>query len=259
MNENFINNHLKEEVIKIILEANEAIMKIYLNSEYNIQIKEDNTPVTEADLLAHKIITKGLKKLTPEIKIVSEEDKNSLAFDLKDNKNLYWLLDPLDGTKEFIKRTGEFTCNIALIKNSRPFYGFVSIPTSGHVFHGGKNLGSYKRLNKFKEYAIKCSIPQNPLRVIMSKSHVNKDTLNYINELKIEYETVQAGSSLKFIKIAEGEADLYPRLGLTSEWDTAAAHSILEGAGGAVLQLNGDPVIYNKEDILNPFFIAKGL
>ena len=120
-------------------------------------------------------------------------------------------------------------------------------------------MGSFKRINELKELKIKCSLQKTPLRIIMSKSHINNETLDYVKNIGEMYETVQAGSSLKFIRVAEGKADLYPRLGPTSEWDTAAAHAILEGAGGLVMQLNNEPLIYNKENILNPFFIAKGL
>ena len=250
-------NLVKEGIIKILLKAHNAILKIYESSNYEIDIKSDNSPLTKADLTAHKIIIEGLKKITPEIPVVSEEDKNS--FYVSKDVNLYWIIDPLDGTKEFIKRSGEFTCNIGLIENCRPIYGFVGVPTKNLIYFGGKDYGSYKiSKNSFQE-EIKCIKNEAPLRIIMSKSHINKDTLNYIKKLNLEYKTVQAGSSLKFLKIAEGKADLYPRLGLTSEWDTAAAHAVLEGAGGSVNQLNGERLVYNKENILNPFFIAKGI
>ena len=252
-----IDNNFKEEVINILRKANQIIMNVYSRSNFDINFKDDNSPLTEADLSAHKLISAGLKKINPQIPIVSEEDENSIF--VPKNSQFYWLLDPLDGTKEFIKKSGEFTCNIALIKNSQTLYGFVGVPASGTIFHGGKNKGSFKIINKSKQTQINCSPQNNPIRIIMSKSHINKDTLDYINKLNSEYTTVQAGSSLKFLKIAEGKADLYPRLGLTSEWDTAAAHAILEGAGGSVLQLNGEQLVYNKENILNPFFIAKGI
>ncbi len=252
-----IDNDFKEEVIDIVKKANQSIMNVYSNSDFDIKLKDDNSPLTEADLSAHRTISTGLKKINSQIPIVSEEDTNSTY--LAKNSQLYWLLDPLDGTKEFIKRSGEFTCNIALIKNSQPLYGFVGVPASGTIFHGGKNKDSFKITTKSKRTQINCSPQKKPIRIIMSKSHINKETLNYIKKLNSEYTTVQAGSSLKFLKIAEGKADLYPRLGLTSEWDTAAAHAILEGAGGSVLQLNGEQLVYNKENILNPFFIAKGI
>ena len=249
-------NLVKEGIIKILIKAHNAILEIYESSNYEIDIKSDNSPLTKADLTAHNIIIDGLKKITPEVPVVSEEDKNS--FYVSKDVNLYWIIDPLDGTKEFIKRSGEFTCNIGLIENSRPIYGFVGVPTKNLIYYGGKDLGSYKISKNSLREEIKCTKNKVPLRIIMSKSHINKETLNFIKGLNQEYETVQAGSSLKFIKIAEGEADLYPRLGLTSEWDTAAAQAILEGAGGSVKQIDGNPLEYSKDNILNPFFIAKG-
>ena len=249
-------NLVKEGIIKILMKAHNAILEIYESSNYEIDIKSDNSPLTKADLTAHKIIIDGLKKITPQVPVVSEEDKNS--FYVSKDVNLYWIIDPLDGTKEFIKRSGEFTCNIGLIENCRPIYGFVGVPTKNLIYYGGKDFGSYKISKNSLREEIKCTKNKVPLRIIMSKSHVNKETLNFIKGLNQEYETVQAGSSLKFIKIAEGEADLYPRLGLTSEWDTAAAQAILEGAGGSVKQIDGNPLEYSKDNILNPFFIAKG-
>ena len=252
-----INNQFKKDVIKILIKANKSIMNIYLSENFDVQYKNDNSPLTKADLLAHQIISSGLKEINPKIPIVSEEDQNSINFHNK--AQLYWLLDPLDGTKEFINKSGEFTCNIALIKNSQPLYGFVGVPIDGTIYYGGKNKGSYKLIDNSIETPISCSQENIPIRIIMSKSHINEDTLKYIKNLNKDYTTVQAGSSLKFLKIAEGKADLYPRMGLTSEWDTAAAHAVLEGSGGSIHQLNGDQLFYNKENILNPFFIAKGL
>ena len=248
-------NRVKKNIINILLNAHNAILEIYESSNYEIDIKSDNSPVTQADLLAHNIIIEGLKAITPNIPIVSEEDKNS--FYVSKNVNMYWIIDPLDGTKEFIKRSGEFTCNIGLIENSKPIYGFVGVPTKNLIYYGGKDSGSFKISNNSTEEEIKCVINKGPTRIIMSKSHLNQQTLDFIKGLNKEYKTVQAGSSLKFIKLAEGEADIYPRLGPTSEWDTAAAHAILEGAGGSVNQINGKALEYNKDNILNPYFIAK--
>ena len=149
MSEILINNEFKNEVINILIKANQSILDIYLSSDFDIKLKDDNSPLTEADLSAHRIITTGLKKLTPEIPIVSEEDTDSFRHQKKEN--LYWILDPLDGTKEFIKRSNDFTCNIGLIKNSMPFYGFVGVPTTKTIYHGGKNLGSYKRINDLEK------------------------------------------------------------------------------------------------------------
>ena len=250
-------NQLKEGLLDLMTKANKAIMKVYEEQNSEVDIKEDNTPVTKADLAANRILTDGLKKLFPEIPIVSEEDKSSLNIP-KTNK-VFWLIDPLDGTKEFIKKNDEFTCNVALVENNFSTLGFVSVPVKGLIYFGGKNFGS-KLFNKDKKFSeVKYKKESGVYRVVASKSHLNNETKKFINDIKGRVELVQAGSSLKFIKIAEGLADIYPRLAPTSEWDTAAAHAILEGAGGKVLKLNGKDIIYGKEDIINPYFIASGI
>ena len=250
-------NQLTEGLLDLMTNANKAIMKVYEEQSSKVDIKEDNTPVTKADLAANRILTDGLKKLFPEIPIVSEEDKSSLNIP-KTNK-VFWLIDPLDGTKEFIKKNDEFTCNLALVENNFSTLGFVSVPVKGLIYFGGKNFGS-KLFNKDKKFSeVKYKKESGVCRVVASKSHLNDETKKFINDIKGRVELVQAGSSLKFIKIAEGLADIYPRLAPTSEWDTAAAHAILEGAGGKVLKLNGKDIIYGKEDIINPYFIASGI
>ena len=150
-----IDNDFKKEVIDILKKANKAILNVYSNSDFDIKLKDDNSPLTEADLSAHQTISTRLKEINPKIPIVSEEDTNSTY--LAKNSEFYWLLDPLDGTKEFIKRSGEFTCNIALIKNSQPLYGFVGVPASGTIFHGGKNKDSFKITTKSNQTQINCS------------------------------------------------------------------------------------------------------
>ena len=251
------NNKLMEALLDLMRKANKSIMKVYEESYNEVDIKDDNTPVTKADLAANKVLTDGLKKLFPEIPIVSEEDKYSL--NIPQLNKVFWLIDPLDGTKEFIKKNDEFTCNLALVENKVSTLGFVSVPVKELIYYGGKEFGS-KLINKNKTITeIKYKKVSGIIRVVASKSHLNKETKEFIKDIKGKIELIQAGSSLKFIKIAEGLADIYPRLALTSEWDTAAAHAILEGAGGKVLQLNGKDIIYGKENILNPFFIASGI
>ena len=251
------NNKLIEGIIYLMSEANKAIMEIYEKPFSTLDLKEDNTPVTQADLAANKILTDGLKILFPEIPTVSEEDKSSLNIP-KTNK-VFWLIDPLDGTKEFIKKNDEFTCNLALVENNASSLGFVTVQVKGLIYYGGKQFGS-KLFNKNKKISeLKYKKASGICRVVASKSHLNKETKKFINDIEGKVELIQAGSSLKFIKIAEGLADIYPRLAPTSEWDTAAAHAILEGAGGEVLKLNGENIIYGKDDIINPFFIAKGI
>ena len=255
-NEILKNNQSIKDLLDLMTKANKAIMEVYEEPQSNVDMKDDNTPVTKADLAANKILTDGLKNLFPKIPIVSEEDKNSLNIP-KTNK-VFWLIDPLDGTKEFIKKNDEFTCNLALIENNASTLGFVSVPVRDLIYFGGKGYGSkvFDKEKNFSEIKYK-SIP-GICRIVASKSHLNNETKKFINEIEGKVELIQAGSSLKFIKIASGLADIYPRLAPTSEWDTAAAHAILEGVGGKVLNLNGKDIIYGKEDILNPHFIAHG-
>ena len=253
-NDLIINDHFKKQVINIMEKANNAIMKIFLKSEYDVKVKKDDSPVTKADLLAHQIIVKGLKELTPEIPIVSEEDEKS--FSIRKIREVFWLIDPLDGTKEFIKKREDFTCNIGLIKNKSAIFGFVGVPAKNLIYFGGKSFKSYVRSSNGKISEIKCNKNKDALRIIASKSHLNDETKEFIDKLPKPYKLVTAGSSLKFLKIAEGNADIYPRMAPTSEWDTAAAQAVLEGSGGLVSQLNGKKLVYGKDEILNPKFIA---
>ena len=256
-NEILKNNKLTESVLDLMEKASKAIMEVYEKPYNEVSLKDDDTPVTKADLAANKILHDGLKNLFPEIPIVSEEESSSLNIP-KRNK-VFWLIDPLDGTKEFIKKNDEFTCNLALIENNISTLGFVSVPVRKLIYFGGKRFGS-KLFNKNKAITeVKYKKLSGVTRVVASKSHLNEETKKFINNIQGKVELIQAGSSLKFIKIAEGLADIYPRLAHTSEWDTAAAHAILEGAGGKVLQLNGKDIIYGKENILNPYFIASGI
>ena len=228
-------------------------MEIYSKSDLGINLK-DNSPVTEADLKANKIICKKLKTLVPEVPIISEEDSNSFAF-FKPVKSFGSLI--LWWHKEFINNKKDFTCNIALVEEGNPSFGFVSIPAKNLIYYGSKGYGSYLLNADGKKSKIKCKNYHNNIRIVASKSHLNEETKSFIEGINEPYELIQAGSSLKFIKIAEGEADLYPRLAPTCEWDTAAAQAILEGAGGSVKEINGDNLKYGKINVLNPFFIAK--
>ncbi len=246
---------LKNKIIEIISQASSAIMEIYTKTDLGINLKKDNSPVTEADLKANKIICKNLKALFPEVPIISEEESNSFA-DFQSSK-MFWIIDPLDGTKEFINHKKEFTCNIALVEEGNPSFGFVSIPAKNLIYFGGKAYGSYLVNSDGKKSKINCKNYHSTIRIVASKSHLNESTKTFINSIKEPYELVQAGSSLKFIKIAEGKADLYPRLAPTCEWDTAAAQAILEGAGGSVKKINGEDLKYGKVDVLNPYFVAK--
>lgn len=246
---------LLDKLIDLMWESSEAILRIYDSGDFDTKLKSDQSPVTQADLAAHKILIKGLSQLTPNIPVVSEEDPDSLQIPSTYQK--YWLLDPLDGTKEFLNRDVEFTCNLALIELHRTIFGLVTLPVMGLLYFGGKDLGSYRLNHSGDKTQLHCRRSPHICRVVTSKSHLNAETETFIHSLELPVELVQVGSSLKFIRIAEGLADLYPRIAPTREWDTAAAQAVLEGAGGSVAQLDGSPLIYGKTEILNPNFVAQ--
>ena len=242
-----------EKVLKIAKDAGEAILDIYKNSNSDFKLKEDKSPLTKADIASHEIIVTGLKNLTPDIPILSEEDSH-IAFANRSLWYRYWLIDPLDGTKEFLKRNGEFTVNIALMENNRPIFGIIFIPLNNRLFWGSINYGSYEINNQEAEKKIRVS-NKNRRLIATSRSHTNKK-IDKLLERYDEYKVMNIGSSLKFCLIANGEIDVYPRLGPTSEWDIAAGEVILKGAGGIVMDLKGKDIIYNKEEYINPHFIA---
>ncbi|MGI1671148.1 MAG: 3'(2'),5'-bisphosphate nucleotidase CysQ [Neptuniibacter sp.] len=250
----FNNNQLLEALKALMKAADRAILEVYKSHNFEMKTKEDSSPVTKADLAAHHVLLDGLSQLTPDIPVVSEEDPNSL--NIPKTSPIFWLIDPLDGTKEFIKRNGEFTCNVALIENQATTLGFVSIPDKDELYYGGKEMGAFLEIKQSQPEQIRYSTAPGITRVVASKSHLNKETQDFIANQSGTVELIQAGSSLKFLKIATGLADLYPRLAPTCEWDTAAAHAVLEGAGGQVTQADGSPLTYGKDNILNPFFIA---
>lgn len=253
------NNETLFNALKALMwKAGDAILEVYQQDDFGTEVKGDNSPVTKADLAAHNVLVAGLAGLTPDIPVVSEEDKDSLA--VPKTNSVYWLIDPLDGTKEFIKRNGEFTCNLALIEHNKTTLGFVGVPANDELYTGGSEVESQKSDRNDAPLTIK-HVRTNPyiIRIVASKSHLSEETQAFIEGIDDEVELVQAGSSLKFLKIAIGEADLYPRLAPTCEWDTAAAQAVLEGAGGKVTQANGEPMIYGKDEILNPHFIASAL
>ena len=243
-------------LINLLWKANNEIMSIYDNSDFNVTFKSDESPLTKADLAANQILIDGLSTFSPQLPVVTEENKDSLK--VPEKNDTFWLIDPLDGTKEFIKRNNEFTCNLALIEKNKVTYGLVGIPAKGLVYEGGYGFGSRKHYSDANYESIKCTNQKDVIRVVASKSHLNKETIDFIKNLGKETELIQAGSSLKFIKVAEGNADLYPRMAPTCEWDTAAAHAIVEGAGGSVSDNKGKSLVYGKKNILNPFFIVKG-
>jgi 3'(2'), 5'-bisphosphate nucleotidase len=207
--------------------------------------------MTKADIVSHELIKKCLSSISS-YPIISEESDN---FYTKESK--YWLVDPLDGTKEFISKNGEFTINIALIENRYPILGYVYSPIKKTLYVGGLNKGAFKVIDSNIEELF-VSSTQDPIRIVASRNHLNEETKKYISQFK-NFTLLQAGSSIKLCMIAEGSADIYPRLAPTSEWDTAAAQAIVEGAGGSVQDLKNNRFIYQKDNILNPHFIVRGM
>ena len=248
------------DIINIVEKAGEIIMKIYSDNKYHIELKNDNSPVTIADLQASDYICKELKRLYPDIPIICEET-TQIEYEIRKNYKLFWLVDPLDGTKDFIKRNGQFTVNIGLIHQGKSILGVVGVPTQKKIYYGQLGGGSFLKYNntitKLKCRKIDYS---KPIKIVCSNSHINKDTKDYLDSLDFKYKSINLGSSLKFMKVAEGEVDIYPRLNGTKEWDTAASHIIVEEAGGKIV-LSSDnisPLNYNKESLKNPYFIVYG-
>ena len=221
-----------------------------------VTAKLDDSPVTAADLAAHHLLLAGLNALAPEIPVLSEEAAD-IALSERAQWSRWWLVDPLDGTKEFVSRNGEFTVNIALIDQGRPVWGLVYAPVLDKLWYGGKEVGAWRVADgTHKAIQTRPHEAGQVWRVVGSRNHLSQETLDYLAPFG-EIELVSMGSSLKFCIIAEGGAELYPRLAPTCEWDTAAAQAVLEGAGGSVTQLDGSALAYNKPDILNPWFVAR--
>ena len=256
------NNKLLLDICNVSIEAGKEILNFY-NNEIEVTHKQDLSPLTKADLASNKIILESLTKLNSNIPILSEE--SLVDWSIRKNWKKYWLVDPLDGTKEFIKKNGEFTVNIALIEDNNPILGVVYVPAKSLLYLAEKNKGSFKtntkdKLENFEGIQkILVSSQTNRARVIGSRSHSNATFDNWVKEKFPNAEIVQAGSSLKFCLIAEGEADIYPRFGPTSEWDIAAGHMIVDEAGGKIRTFQDDSIKYNtKENIINPEFYAIG-
>ena len=243
-------------LIRTAREAGDAILKIY-RQDFKIYEKLDASPLTEADLASHRIIVDALRQLTPDIPVLSEEDAD-IPFTERSQWSSYWLIDPLDGTKEFIKKNDEFTVNIALVKQHRPHIGVVHVPATGVTFYGEAGKGAF-RIEDGKTVQIHATQPARiPLRVAGSRSHAGSSLQTFLEKVG-EHEIISMGSSLKLCLVAEGKADIYPRLGPTSEWDTAAAQAVVEAAGGMVTDTSGNPLLYNmKETLLNPHFLVFG-
>ena len=239
-----------DKISEIANKAGSEIMNVYKREGYEIKIKNDQSPLTEADMAAHRTIVDLLKKFTPDIPILSEEGEN-----LTGEVDTSWCVDPLDGTKEFIKRNGEFTVNIALIENYQPIIGVIHIPVNDETFTALRGVGAFKIQKKIKQpLAKQTSEVSNNVIFAVSRSHLNQKTQDYIQQHKAK--TISAGSSLKLTLLAEGKADAYPRFGPTSLWDMAAGHAILRETGGEIYTLDNQPLPYNVKQLLNPDLIA---
>lgn len=249
-------NDLLELAAALALRAAEAILAVRARG-FDVQRKTDASPVTVADTAAEAIIVAGLRGAVPEIAVIAEEEVAAGRITAPSHE--YWLVDPLDGTREFLSRNGQFTVNIALIDSHVPVLGVVHVPVTDVSYRGLPGAGAWRVAAGEAARAIRVSATSAaPLRVVGSRSH-RGDSLDAFLARLGPHELVPMGSSLKFCLVAEGSADVYPRLGPTSEWDTAAAHAVLAGAGGTVVDLGGAPLRYNtKAQLLNPFFVAYG-
>ncbi|MEZ4984313.1 MAG: 3'(2'),5'-bisphosphate nucleotidase CysQ [Saprospiraceae bacterium] len=248
------------EVADIARRAGAVIMDIYRDeASFEVEHKADDSPLTRADKASNAVIVTALEQLDFQAPIISEENKQ-IAFEERATFTYCWMVDPLDGTKEFIKRNGEFTVNIALIHDGRVVMGVVYVPVTAELYWASADGGAFKSSqgNVSNLQAATFSMSDPHLAVVASRSHLNEATSSFIGGLQ-KPELVSVGSSLKLLLVAEGRAHLYPRLAPTMEWDTAAAQIIVEEAGGQVLQAdNNEPVVYNKENLLNPHFIVSG-
>ncbi|BBG65188.1 3'(2'),5'-bisphosphate nucleotidase [Hydrogenimonas sp.] len=269
-----------DDIVGIALEAGRAVMDIY-EKDFEVEYKEDSSPLTEADLRANEIICSGLEKLWPEIPMLSEEN-SEVSYDERREWEFFWCIDPIDGTKEFIKKSGEFTINIALVHKDTPVVGVVFAPALKEIYFSKKGSGAWKSsvngdwsLNEDSRVRLSGDSKEGSfaekkeLVVVASKSHLNEETKNFINSLEqdgSQISRISKGSSLKLLMVAEGTADIYPRLGPTMEWDTAAADAIVRESGKMTYVADGvsilddierlSPLVYNKKNLLNPWFIV---
>ncbi len=248
---------LLDGLLILVEQAGKAIIQIYQN-DIQVELKSDNSPLTKADKKAHEIISAGLMKLQPDLPIISEEGAH-LPYEIRKNWRTYWLIDPLDGTKEFINRNGEFTVNIALIEDGYPIIGVVGQPVEERIYYAAAELGAFEiGSNQLDPVSISTKAAQNTILTLVSKSHLSEELHEEINHQK-NVEMISIGSSLKFCMIANGKADFYPRIGPTSEWDIAAAQCVVEVAGGKVLSFGGERMKYNqKESFTNSDFVVIG-
>ncbi len=243
-----------DRVKRLSIEAGRAIMDVY-SRPFSVEYKDDSSPLTEADKAAHSVIEAGLREIAPDVPVISEEGEE-IPFSARKGFRSFWLVDPLDGTKEFIKRNGEFTVNIALIEDSVPVLGVIYAPARGLMYFARKGQGAYREDASGSRKINAASLsPDAPIKAVVSRSHPSPAIEEYLSAFTIE-NRVEAGSSLKFCLVAEGTADIYPRFGETWEWDTAAGHAIASEAGALVTLPDLAPLTYNKEGLKNPGFIV---
>jgi 3'(2'), 5'-bisphosphate nucleotidase len=248
---------LLPQVLDAVAAASTAILEVYATA-HEVEYKADDSPLTRADRAAHEILAARLAATTPQVPLLSEEHEAEHAHAIRGQWREYWLVDPLDGTREFISRNGEFTVNVALVCDHRPVLGVVAAPALGLTYYAARGVGAYRLEDGGSAAAIHTRPAADPLVVVGSRSH-RGDSLDGVLAKLGPHEMRPMGSALKFCLVAEGAADFYPRLGPTSEWDTAAAQAVLEIAGGAVTTLDGTPLRYNeRETLLNPHFLAYG-
>lgn len=250
---------LLPHVIATALQAGARIMEVYTQG-FNVQRKDDHSPLTCADVAAHDTIVAGLSALEPVLPILSEEDAKIIPYAERAQWPAYWLVDPLDGTREFVKRNGEFTVNIALIVAHSPVIGVVYVPMNGDCYYACRGTGAYKQNGAAPAQRIRVRpLPADTLAVAGSRSHADANFDLFLQNLNRPCQVITIGSSLKSCLVAEGKVDLYPRLGPTSEWDTAAAQCVVEEAGGKLTDIHLQPLRYNtKESLLNPWFLVFG-
>ena len=246
------------ELLQLAKKAGEAIMQVYNQpaSFTQVTLKSDHSPLTQADQAANDLIAAGLAELTPNIPVLSEEGK-MVPFAERQTWPMYWCVDPLDGTKEFISRNGEFTVNIALIEGTTPVAGIIYAPVTDELYYTSSQAGAFKREGDQEAVKLKVTGETEKLIVVKSRSHGAPEEVAFLKQFSVTDE-IQIGSSLKFCLIAEGKAQLYFRHGPTMEWDTAAGHAILAQAGGKVTGPNGEPFKYNKPSLLNGSFLCTG-
>jgi len=242
------------DIIPIAIQAGQVISEVYSREDHGTVLKENLSPLTHADTASHNLIVEKLQALTPDIPILSEESKEQ-SYNERKNWRRFWLVDPLDGTKEFVKRNGEFVVNIALIEGAHPILGIIHAPVTGCTYYAQKQRGAYLKKKSGETKAIRVDVRKKGMTVIVSRSHSSPEADRFLSRLD-SFDEISLGSALKFCLVAEGKAHLYPRFWPSMEWDTAAGHILIEEAGGSVTDLASHPLRYNKPDLHSPFFIA---